>query len=497
MGGFDIAFQRELARNTWPMYGVGMFIILLRMYARIHRHGIRGLAPDDYLMLSAGALYTTLVVCLNIIATGGGSNLFLPEEYPTFDEEEIQDRIKGSKIVVLSEQAMLCVIYNLKACLLFMYYRLTTGSNQQRMVKWLAAYVFLAWVGTEFAFFFACRPFSGYWAVPPPNPQCTTLEHYAISQMCFNITSDLLMLGIPIALVSGLSLPLKQKIVLGIVFSMGVFVIIAAILTKYYNLSNVYDTSYMLWYFREASVAVYVANLPMIWPLLREWFPFLRDLSTATGAGPSAALPRYNKDGFTQPSDIRSATGTVGNASSSGRGHHRSKLSSLTSSAVGRSLGMHRLSSIEGAASGSSSTQDIKLQEGLSSPTTAAPAPAAQHHQHHRSAHPHFDAGLERLGIRRPATPESDERALHGGDVEKSAASGGGSGGAAGGNGGGWGIAPIRAQVHIEIERDSDSEVERHVGGAGRGGSQVGWQDQARQMREVRIEGGGEGRRKD
>jgi hypothetical protein len=52
-----------------------------------------------------------------------------------------------------------------------------------------------------------------------------------------------------------------------------------AILTKVFNLSNVWDPSYMLWYTREASVAVYVSNLPMIWPLLRQWFPFLRNLT--------------------------------------------------------------------------------------------------------------------------------------------------------------------------------------------------------------------------
>jgi len=57
---------------------------------------------------------------------------------------------------------------------------------------------------------------------------------------------------------------------------------IAALLTKIYNLSDVYDPTYMLWYTREASVAVYVANLPMIWPLLRECFPIFCD-------GPSRA----------------------------------------------------------------------------------------------------------------------------------------------------------------------------------------------------------------
>lgn len=67
--------------------------------------------------------------------------------------------------------------------------------------------------------------------------------------------------------------------------------IIAAILTKVYNLSDVYDTAYMLWYTREASVAVYVANLPGIWPLLRELIPFLRSHNTYPQG--SAGLPRY------------------------------------------------------------------------------------------------------------------------------------------------------------------------------------------------------------
>ncbi len=36
----------------------------------------------------------------------------------------------------------------------------------------------------------------------------------------------------------------------------------------------------MFWYTREASVAVYVASLPGIWPLLREHIGFLRDHTT-------------------------------------------------------------------------------------------------------------------------------------------------------------------------------------------------------------------------
>ncbi|KAF8863871.1 hypothetical protein BDZ45DRAFT_737709 [Acephala macrosclerotiorum] len=279
MGDFDPAFVQALAVQSWSLYGIGMFLILLRVYARIHRLGLKGLQIDDYLMVLAGGLYTALVVCLNVISSGGGSNLYLPEEFVTFTPLDVQERIKGSKIVIVSEQAMLNVIYVIKACMLIMYSRLTLGLQAQKMVFYLAIYVAVGWAATEIAFFTACTPFSGYYAMPPPNPQCTTLQHYAIVQACFNISSDTLMLFIPLPLITKLNMPIKQKAVLTLIFSMGVFVILAAILTKVFNLSNIWDPSYMLWYTREASVAVYVSNLPMIWPLLREWFPCLRSIT--------------------------------------------------------------------------------------------------------------------------------------------------------------------------------------------------------------------------
>ncbi len=55
-------------------------------------------------LIQEQGLYTTLVVCLNVIAGGGGSNLYLPDEFSTFSPLDIQERIKGSKIVIVSEQ---------------------------------------------------------------------------------------------------------------------------------------------------------------------------------------------------------------------------------------------------------------------------------------------------------------------------------------------------------------------------------------------------------
>lgn len=74
-----------------------------------------------------------------------------------------------------------------------------------------------------------------------------------------------------------LRIPIQQKIILVSVFGMGIFVIAAAILTKVYSLDpDLVSYAYLNWYFREASVSVYVTNLPAVWALFRDLFPTLR-----------------------------------------------------------------------------------------------------------------------------------------------------------------------------------------------------------------------------
>lgn len=106
-----------------------------------------------------------------------------------------------------------------------------------------------------------------------------------IVQGTFNISSDIgvLLVGIPLLMV--VQVPLQQKIGIIGVFGMGIFVIAAALLTKVYSTvpSLLNDSiNYTFWYMRETTVAVYVINLPLLWPVLRKFFPYL------TGRGSSA-----------------------------------------------------------------------------------------------------------------------------------------------------------------------------------------------------------------
>jgi len=92
-----------------------------------------------------------------------------------------------------------------------------------------------------------------------------------------SIPGDIAILLIGIPILASIRLPLQQKAILLMVFGMGFFVIVAAILTKVYCLvPALISYVYMNWYFREASVAMYVTNLPTVWPLLRDVFPYLK-----------------------------------------------------------------------------------------------------------------------------------------------------------------------------------------------------------------------------
>ena len=105
------------------------------------------------------------------------------------------------------------------------------------------------------------------------------------------------MLIIAIPLLMKVRVPVKQKLILLIVFGMGIFVIVAAILNKVYCLvPSLISYVYMNWYFREATVAILVTNIPLVWSLLRDVFPALKSW---TGGSQRNTEDRYRSRRWT------------------------------------------------------------------------------------------------------------------------------------------------------------------------------------------------------
>jgi hypothetical protein len=116
----------------------------------------------------------------------------------------------------------------------------------------------------------------------------------------FNISSDAIMLLIPVPFITKVKVPPLKRALLASIFSLGIFVILAAVLHKYYNFSMPNTTVYMLWDIRETSTSVYVANIMCWWPLLRKifgWRAFL--MSGSSGKNDNGALATPVPKGLT------------------------------------------------------------------------------------------------------------------------------------------------------------------------------------------------------
>ncbi|KAF1932178.1 uncharacterized protein M421DRAFT_416909 [Didymella exigua CBS 183.55] len=202
------------------------------------------------------------------------SNLLPPsDDVSQYSQAEISARVTGSKYVLAVEQMQIATIWLVKACLLIMYFRMTAILPQRKLVVATSVYVAVAFVIMEILYFAVwCRPFNQYWAVPTSSTQCSAATYHLITNAVFNISSDLIILSIPMPLLFKVRLPRKNKLALIGVFMIGLFTVTAAVLNKYYSFSNPFGNDWVLWYLRESYTALLCANLPLTYPLIQHLF---------------------------------------------------------------------------------------------------------------------------------------------------------------------------------------------------------------------------------
>ncbi|KAM5343869.1 hypothetical protein ACJ41O_012406 [Fusarium nematophilum] len=259
-----------LAVETWTWYGITWLIVIVRLLSRRLVVGsVKKYQTDDYLMILAMACDAALIACINIVSHTS-SNLIDPNRTIALSPAEISRRRFGSKIILVAEQLQCTVIWLVKFCLLLMYNRLTTNLSYNRVVKAVAVYVGVGFVVMEILYFGVwCRPFSQYWAVPPDNVQCSTATHHLITNATLNISSDVMIILLPMPLFLQSNATAKIKVALCCIYAVGIFTIVSAALSKYYSFTDPFGADWTSWYIRESSTALIVANLPLTWPLVR------------------------------------------------------------------------------------------------------------------------------------------------------------------------------------------------------------------------------------
>ncbi|KAF1979871.1 hypothetical protein BU23DRAFT_523437 [Bimuria novae-zelandiae CBS 107.79] len=280
--------------ELWTLYSLGVSFTILRTYARVKAVGIRDLRADDYLIWFAVLIYTvqcSLGYNLGAAAHGLANNGMTPEERSslTHDNPEYAMRVLGSKIQVAGWTSAACLLWTLKFCVTFFYFRLMNGLEKFRM----HIYIALGLIGSTFitlllTIFISCRPFNHYWQInPDPGNVCQAAISIPIVWVMFvtNVVTDAYLVLIPIPMLWQSSLKLIKKLAATLVLSAGVLIIVCATLKSVFVLVDPEQGGQLAaaWGTRETFIAVITTNLPMVFPLLKVWFaPWLPTTNCST-----------------------------------------------------------------------------------------------------------------------------------------------------------------------------------------------------------------------
>ncbi|KAK2738040.1 hypothetical protein FQN57_007306 [Myotisia sp. PD_48] len=137
-----------------------------------------------------------------------------------------------------------------------------------------------SWFTFAFTMFFACIPLSHYWdSVKEIN--CMSESGRVLGATISNIVTDLIVLILPIPTLWKLYLPIRERLVLIGLMSLGLIACAASVVRAYYMYIVValeYDVTWVgyniwVWNAIEVNLAVICASVPVLRPFAQKYFP--------------------------------------------------------------------------------------------------------------------------------------------------------------------------------------------------------------------------------
>ncbi|KAL4932958.1 uncharacterized protein BDV17DRAFT_299478 [Aspergillus undulatus] len=250
-------------------WAVGLLIIAVRIYAR-WSVGKKNFYWDDLCLGFVTIFWTFHTVFLYLCTDVYASNIGLNEETAAqVPDDQVEFLRKGSIFAFIAWLSYIFMVWSFKAVLLFLYSRLTMGFWQHRLligVSIASICTFLA----SFIFHLAiCSPVHRSWQIKPyAGDNCTIRPLNYIIIEVLSIVTDMAIMTIPFPLILAARIAKSQKIILCLLFSSGIFVMIAGALRAYYSVKEIDHLSTALgWASREALVSVVIVCAPGIKPL--------------------------------------------------------------------------------------------------------------------------------------------------------------------------------------------------------------------------------------
>ncbi|KAF1814245.1 hypothetical protein P152DRAFT_386398, partial [Eremomyces bilateralis CBS 781.70] len=265
----------------WIMWGASFTLTLARGITRWQRH--KKFGADDYCAFIALLCLTGLTA----VITRMMPQFYLAGEFLTKLLNNPADAAgvdmgqmmadTSTSLKLMFRQVAAISQPQAKLSLLFFFRRLIIGLPQYLRVWWaIFTIVVLLYIGCLLSNLLACRPLSKYWT----GFGCSDPDELRASDQSIrfatgaDIATDGLIMVLPLRLLRSLSINARQKMGLGLMFSIG-FIIIAFAIARLImvtqatsdasgNMAAVANSPSLLstWSHVEAAVAVIVSNLP-------------------------------------------------------------------------------------------------------------------------------------------------------------------------------------------------------------------------------------------
>ncbi|RDL33267.1 uncharacterized protein BP5553_08706 [Venustampulla echinocandica] len=174
------------------------------------------------------------------------------------------------------------VMMLVKMSLLTLYLRLSPNKRFRLWVWAIMAFVIASSIGAIFTNLFACKPLALVWNKSLPG-SCIDPPTFLLVTGCINVLTDFLMILLPIILLWTIQMRRKQKIAVIAILMLGSSVCVMSIVRLRYatvaaaRASDITYTGVNLWIWSdlELHTAVLCANLPLLKPFIRCYFPVL------------------------------------------------------------------------------------------------------------------------------------------------------------------------------------------------------------------------------
>ncbi|KAI6084699.1 hypothetical protein F4821DRAFT_242130 [Hypoxylon rubiginosum] len=317
--GLDLTETRvpELFGSLLTTWIVATIVVALRFYA--HRLIRTPFWREDWLVLgalvSAGVhVYTSLIY---MVSHGVGRHIWVGSP----DAAEV-----WATGLFISEVVYTLTVVMVKLSTLSFYWRLFASKRSIRIPIWILVSIVSAWgIAVLLITFFQCSPPRAFWdrydpihALAPGDYSCSVnTNNFFIGNSIPNIVSDACIVFLPLPYIWSLQMRRAQKIALGGIFLLGIFVTIISGVRLLFILTvdvtspditwNFSDT--IIWTNTEGNLAIVGCCLPLLKPIAVIVFRGRAKLTSENSdpsSAPSASLGVRAKAERTLPSYLRS-----------------------------------------------------------------------------------------------------------------------------------------------------------------------------------------------